>query len=93
MENDNLLSSIKNTHKENNLLVKDSKKGSIFCIKHTPRDIVYNINGFIMKNRDELSVDLIDVLLRSKNKTINQIIVCDGSDDRDTNSKNNTNNN
>ncbi len=46
-----------------------------------------------MKNRDELSVDLIDVLLKSKNKTINQIIACDGSDDRDITSKNNTNNN
>lgn len=40
-------------------------KKELFYVKHTARDVEYTINGFIKKNKDEISQGIVDTICNS----------------------------
>lgn len=73
---ENLLNSMIKHHKntENFKTPKGSRFN--FIIIHTARDVEYNISGFRIKNKDELSFELENILKSSSNLSISNIFNC-----------------
>lgn len=61
------LSKIRNAY-SNNAIVNFSKvQNSSFKIRHTPKDVEYNVIGFRQKNKDEINKFFQVLLSKSKN--------------------------
>jgi len=73
---ENLLNNMIKQHKLNENF--KTKKGTreCFVIVHSAKDVEYNVMGFRIKNKDELSVELENVLKMSTSKTIASIFNC-----------------
>ena len=57
------MSSILSTHnKKNDFFFENRLKNHLFGIKHTAKDVYYNVNGFSEKNKDELPPNLLDAI-------------------------------
>lgn len=46
-----------------------------FSISHYAGDVIYSITGFLDKNRDAISDDIINLIKSSKNKFLNQLVL------------------
>ena len=46
-----------------------------FCIKHFAGGVIYNVEGFVEKNKDEINPEFLTIMKRSQNKVIQEIII------------------
>lgn len=70
---DNLLQTIFNKHKEDVNLKIPKIPRDTFIIIHTAKDVEYNIQGFRVKNKDELSNSLSNLMKTSSFKQVSEI--------------------
>ena len=70
---ENLLQTIFNKHKEDLYLKAPKIPRDTFIIVHTAKDVEYNIQGFRVKNKDELSNSLSQLIKSSENKQVSEI--------------------
>ena len=55
------------------IILPKIKNDMIFKIKHSAKDVPYNCNNFVCKNKDELKYSMIKIFANSENKTIKKI--------------------
>jgi len=60
-------------HARNAVYQRDSKRPTRFMIKHYAGLVAYEVDGFLEKNRDTLTEDLLDVLRTSKHALVNTL--------------------
>eukprot|EP00474_Spongospora_subterranea_P010807 CRZ11265.1 hypothetical protein [Spongospora subterranea] len=67
-----LLSKIITTHSGSEYFEMDRFKGSAFCINHFAGKVRYDMSGFLSKNRERFSKDLIGLIAQCKNVFLKQ---------------------
>lgn len=60
---------------KNNCFVIPKLSTGVFVMKHYAGEVTYTVNGFIDKNRDAISDDIIDLVKSSKNKFISGLLL------------------
>ena len=55
------------------ILLPKIKNDMVIKIKHSAKDVPYNCNNFVYKNKDELKYSMIKIFANSENKTIKKI--------------------
>ncbi len=60
-------------HAKSEILIIPKIIKESFTIKHTAKEVEYNINGFRQKNKDELPKNIETTILNSKNNFIVEI--------------------
>ena len=76
----NLLYSLYNKHKGNELLVVPKIITDNFMIKHTASDVLYTATGFVSKNMDEIRPEIMACVNSSSNKLIKNIMKSEQKD-------------
>lgn len=75
-----LLNKLHSTHERNPNYLCDPRTINInttFCINHFAGPVCYETRGFLEKNRDTFSADLVQMISCSKNKFLNKLFVND----------------
>lgn len=75
-----LLNKVHSTHERNPNYIYDPRITNLnttFCINHFAGPVCYETKGFLEKNRDTFSADLVQIISCSKNKFLNQLFVND----------------
>lgn len=70
-----LLETIVKNHKENPYFKAPKSIIDIFTVAHSAKNVIYNIIGFREKNKDEVSQEIEDTLIQTKNPYIYNIYV------------------
>lgn len=70
----NLLQSIFNKHKANQVLIVPKSIRENFQIRHTATDVTYTITGFTSKNIDEIRPEIVQCVAASSSKIIQHIM-------------------
>ncbi|KAJ3044171.1 Unconventional myosin-VIIb [Rhizophlyctis rosea] len=61
------------THEKDACYVKPKQAKAVFGVRHYAGEVVYQIEGFLEKNRDTLRADLMELLALSSNKLISNL--------------------
>lgn len=75
-----LLNKLHLTHERNPNYICDPRSinmNTTFCINHFAGPVCYETKGFLEKNRDTFSADLVQIISCSKNKFLNKLFVND----------------
>ena len=75
-----LLNKLHSTHERNSNYIYDPRTinmNTTFCINHFAGPVCYETKGFLEKNRDTFSADLVQIISCSKNKFLNKLFVND----------------
>lgn len=60
----------------NSKLVINKLSNQVFAIKHTPKTVEYEIDGFIAKNVDEVKQLALEIFINSESKVLQKIFTC-----------------
>ena len=63
------------THESNPLYSKPRLAGNEFCVRHYAGKVAYSVSGFLDKNRDTLRSDVMEMMIKSRNKIISKIFL------------------
>jgi myosin heavy subunit len=55
--------------------VYDVREAKAFLVKHYAEPVVYNVEGWMNKNKDALNLDLVKVLLTSSSEFVQHLFV------------------
>lgn len=76
-----LLGKYHQNHADNPSYIKPKTQQAYFGVRHYAGDVVYQVEGFLEKNRDTLRQDLTDLFLSSNNALVAQWFSADADDD------------